>query len=229
MSGNIGRVSKKTISKFRNDILRWAKQGYRDYFWRKDSVSCYKKVIAELLLQRTGSKIIAAFCPQFFKKYPSWKKLAATTQKELERTLRPIGLSKQRAPRMLGLARIIAANNGRMPNARNQIEQLPGVGQYVTNAIELLCFERPSPLLDVNMARVLERYFGPRRLADIRYDPYLQSLAKEIVDSRESARVNFAILDFAHQICTSRKPLCHECPLSVACRFARMARRAPQH
>ena len=44
----------------------------------------------------------------------------------------------------------------------------------VANAILLVCHEQPEPLLDSNMARVIERVFGPRKLADIRYDPYLQ-------------------------------------------------------
>ncbi len=50
----------------------------------------------------------------------------------------------------------------------------------------LLCNRKPRPLLDVNMSRVLERYFGPRSLADIRYDPYLQNLAQRLVACDDS-------------------------------------------
>ena len=49
----------------------------------------------------------------------------------------------------------------------------------------LLCHNQPFPMIDVNMARVLERYFGTRKLVDIRYDNYLQSLAKRVVSLRE--------------------------------------------
>jgi adenine-specific DNA glycosylase len=46
-----------------------------------------------------------------------------------------------------------------------KIASLPGIGQYVANAVLLFAHGRSEPLLDANVARVLERHFGPRRLA----------------------------------------------------------------
>jgi adenine-specific DNA glycosylase len=57
----------------------------------------------------------------------------------------------------------------------------------------------------VKLARVLERVFGPRRLSDIRYDPYLQDLALRIVQHKDPARINWAFLDLAAMICTIPK------------------------
>lgn len=54
---------------------------------------------------------------------------------------------------------------------------MPMMGQYITNAFELYILnilKKKSPLLDVNMARLLERFFGERKLADIRHDPYFR-------------------------------------------------------
>ena len=70
------------------------------------------------------------------------------------------------------------------------------------------------------MARVLERVFGPRGQADIRYDPYLQSLAHRVTDADTSLDVNFAILDHAALTCTIRKPACDRCVVSSLCRSA---------
>jgi A/G-specific adenine glycosylase len=67
------------------------------------------------------------------------------------------------------------------------------------------------------MARVLERYFGERKKADIRYDPYLQSLAKRIVNHVYSKEINWAILDIAALICRARNPLHEKCPLREHC------------
>ena len=49
------------------------------------------------------------------------------------------------------------------------------MAQYIANVVELIIFNQPSPLLDVNMARELERLFGARQMADIRFDTYLQN------------------------------------------------------
>jgi A/G-specific adenine glycosylase len=110
---------------------------------------------------------------------------------------------------------------GVFPRRREEIEKLPNIGQYIANAILLLCHGEPQPLLDVNMARVLERFFGPRTLADIRYDPYLQSLAKAVVNSSDPVLINWAILDHATLICRISGPLCSGCPLSSKCKFAK--------
>ncbi|HEX5733370.1 MAG TPA: hypothetical protein VF131_11105 [Blastocatellia bacterium] len=73
------------------------------------------------------------------------------------------------------------------------------------------------------MARVLERFFGPRKLADIRYDPYLQSLAKKVVEGGNPIHLNWALLDHASLICKQGKPLCNICPLVSRCLYAQAA------
>ena len=73
-------------------------------------------------------------------------------------------------------------------------------------------------MLDVIMARVLERYFGPRKLADIRYDPYLQTLSRQVVKTRPVG-LNWAILDLGAMICTASNPKCSSCPMASTCLF----------
>lgn len=118
----------------------------------------------------------------------------------------------------------MARRNGRFPRDRQEIEGLPGVGQYIANAIQLFCHGEPMPLLDVNMARVLERYFRPRQLADIRYDPYLQELSLRIVNCNDPQQMNWAILDFAGIICKVKDPKHEICPLSKGCFFLKQMR-----
>jgi len=107
--------------------------------------------------------------------------------------------------------------NGRFPKDRDAIEALPGIGQYIANAVMLFCHGQSRPLLDVNMARVLERVFGPRKLVDIRHDPYLQELASRVARCKNSAKLNWAILDLGATICLAKNPRCRECPLVSMC------------
>jgi A/G-specific adenine glycosylase len=113
----------------------------------------------------------------------------------------------------------MARRNGRFPTKREEIESLPGIGQYIANAIEVFCSNKRRPLLDVNMARVLERYFGPRKLADIRYDPYLQKLAHDVLPRKKIKEFNWAILDFGALVCKARNPACNNCSLAKKCKF----------
>ncbi len=113
----------------------------------------------------------------------------------------------------------MAKRNGRFPKTREEIEKIPAVGQYIANAVLMFCHEQPQPLLDVNMARVLERFFGPRKLADIRDDPYLQQLSRAVLPKKKFKEFNWAILDFASIICKSKKPFCSKCCLSQRCNY----------
>ena len=210
-----------SIQHFRAKVLEWYRKHGRRFPWRRRSASNYKKIIAEVLLQRTRAETVAKFFPIFVTQYPTWSKLAMANESELIALIRPVGLWRRRSTTLMNLAREMVKRNRRFPKDREQLEALPGVGQYIANSIMLLCHNNPQPLLDANMARVLERYFGPRTLSDIRYDPYLQHLAKKVVDCPDSIALNWAILDFAAKICSIRNPKCSQCVLASECSFAK--------
>lgn len=201
-------------------ILDWYATCGRRYFWRNETATLYQKVTAEILLQRTRSDTVALFLPKFYKRFPSWKELSSSDQDDLRKFLYPLGLWKQRAKTLLKLANEMVNRDGKFPTDYYEIRDLPSVGQYIANAIVLFSFNEPRPLLDVNMVRVLERYFGPRELVDIRDDPYIQNLAHTIVfNSGAYADINFAILDLAALIC-KKTPLCQQCPVKIGCKLA---------
>lgn len=210
-------VRQETLLEFRRRLLAWYENNGREFPWRRKSASKYKLVISELLLQRTRAETVANFFGVFISEYPSWKKLAEAKESEIGKVIQPIGLWKRRAPTLKQLAIVIVKRNGRLPRMRAEIEALPGIGQYIANAILLLCHGEPQPLLDASMARVLERVFGPRKLADIRYDPYLQELSFKAVQCKESKEINWAILDLAASKCLPKKPRCNACPLESMC------------
>jgi A/G-specific adenine glycosylase len=212
-------ITDQKIKIFQNKILCWYENNGRHFPWRNKSATNYQKIISEALLQRTRAEVVAKFFPNFIKKYPSWNQLGNANEEELQDILKPLGLYKQRGSRLYRLAQILKNKKGRFPKNRADVEELPLMGQYITNAYELFILKRPSPLLDVNMARVLERYFGPRQKADIRHDPYLQDLSKKVVNHTNFKEVNWAILDFGSLICTARKPKCFDCLFVKTCNY----------
>ena len=216
---NRPHIPETAIHRFRTQMLDWYRGHGRRFPWRKRSASNYKKIIAEVLLQRTRAETVAEFFPVFVARYPSWSRLAAASDNELKSLIRPLGLWRRRSTVLTNLAREMVKRNGRFPKDRESLETLPGVGQYIANSVLLLCHNKPQPLLDTNMARVLERYFGPRKLRDIRYDPYLQRLATLVIDCPDSTTVNWAILDYAASTCSIRRPKCDHCNLAPDCRF----------
>lgn len=217
-------IKADTLAFFRRKLLAWFRRYGRRLPWRKTSARSYELIVAEILLKRTRAETVRSYFPAFLKRFPSWGVLAAATEGQLRSYLQPIGLWRQRAAALRALAAEMVRRRGRFPRDREAIERLPGVGQYVANAILLFCHGERQPLVDVNMARVLERFFGPRQLVDIRDCPYLQSLAKTVVNTGEAVSVNWAVLDLAALVCRVRSPDCRACPLNRRCRFAQERR-----
>jgi A/G-specific adenine glycosylase len=215
------RSEKLKLTRLARDLVAWSRASGREFPWRSPRTTTYEKIAVEVLLQRTTASAVATFYEQFFARFPGWGSLAAATAADLEQFLKPLGLRRRRAASLLGLARYASENDGRFPSDPAEHVSIPAVGQYVSNAILMFQHGKAVPLVDVNMARVIERVVRPRRLADIRYDPWLQDAARWFVKGGQPAEANWAILDFAALVCKARRPLCETCPVNRYCSYFR--------
>lgn len=198
----------------------WYTHHGREFPWRTPEASVFELVVTEILVQRTRAETVAKLYQQFFNRYRSWTDLQDSSLCELEEMLKPIGLWKRRAKAMKDLAQALKKTGYFFPSSRSEIERLPAVGQYVANAIELFLHGRSRPLLDTNMSRVLERYFRKRDLADIRHDPWLQSIARAFIEKAPNPSIlNWAVLDLGAMICKPSNPSCNSCPLWKGCNY----------
>ncbi|MCK4785042.1 MAG: hypothetical protein KAV87_14925 [Desulfobacteraceae bacterium] len=204
---------------FRERLRKWFSKNRRSFPWRT-STDAYIICIAEVFLQQTSAAKVAELIGPFAHKYPSWTALAAATVEEIESAIHPLGLFRRRAQTLHRLANAIT-QTGELPRTRQGLENLPGIGQYIANVLLVVLQHKREPFLDVNMSRVLERFFGPREMADIRDDPFLQILARKIMNVRDVLEANWMILDFAAIICLKRKPRCLDCPLFQNCQHVR--------
>lgn len=211
------RGEKAKITRFRKDLLIWFEENGRDFPWRSARASDFERICVEVLLQRTRAETVAKIYSAFFGRFTSWNDIAATSVEELEEHFKPIGLWYRRARSMRALAEYAAARDGVFPSDPMELAKAPAVGQYVQNAILLFQHGEARPLLDVNMARVIERFVRPRRLADIRHDPWLQAAAHWLVKGEQAVEVNWAVLDFGSAICSARGPKCAGCPVESRC------------
>ena len=201
-------------------LVDWYQEAGRDFPWRRPGAGVYQRVVSEVLLQQTTARAVARQYEEFFSRFPSWRSLAEAHNSELEQRLRPLGLWQRRARALKSLGGAVVDNKERLPRDREALEQFPAIGQYVASAVLVFAHGLPEPLLDVNMARVLERYFGTRTRADIRYDPFLQAAARTCIRGQDPAIVNWAFLDLGSLVCTARGPRCEACPLRRGCHYA---------
>jgi len=217
-------VDKSVIPWFRRSILRWYDDHGRRLPWRERERTEYEVLIAELLLQRTTAVQVAQSFEPFIKKYPSWLALKRASQAQLAASLEPLGLSRQKARVLKALAPAVLERGGKLPKRRDSLQKLPGVGQYIASAVLTTLFGRREAFVDANMARVLERFWDARTYADIRDDPYIQTLARRVVNCQRALDLNWGVLDLGGLICRPRSPKCSDCPLESRCHASDVAR-----
>lgn len=199
----------------------WFEREGRHFSWRNDCLQDWKLLLAEILLQQTQAGRVEKFLDEFFCRYPTLESIASEDEEQLALVLAPLGLQNRRARRIKQLVTVLLENGGQVPRTRDGLLGLPGVGQYVANAYLCVAHGLALPSLDVNMARILERLFGPRQLVDIRYDPHLRETSNLVVQSAGDPRlVNWAMLDLGALYCTARAPKCEHCPLNSCCMTA---------
>lgn len=214
----LSRGEKVKITRLRKDLLAWFEVNGRDLPWRRPSASVFERICVEVLLQRTRAETVAKVYPVFFGRFQGWNDIAAVSIKDLEEHFKPIGLWSRRARSMRALAKYAAERGGAFPRDPVELAKAPAVGQYVQNAILLFQHGEARPLLDVNMARVIERFVRRRKLADIRHDPWLQAAAHWLVKGEQAVEVNWAVLDFGSALCVARSPRCASCLVYSRCR-----------
>ena len=202
-------------------LIGWFATHGREFQWRGAAAGEYERICVEVLLQRTRAERIDEYFDWFFFRFPNWESLRWASIAELEAALMPLGLWRRRAQALSGLAKYATASGGRFPSNRTELEAIPAVGQYVASAILLFQHGQSEPLLDSNMARVLERYVRPRKLSDIRYDPWLQAAGKKLVSSADPIKTNWAVLDLGGMICRPQRADCAACPIKRGCSYAR--------
>ena len=209
---------------FRASISGWGTHNRSSFPWREPRGSAFELVLAEVLLQQTRAESVAEAFGEIIEHCVDWSTLEQIPLRDLETLLRPLGLHKRRAAVLKALAQRV--NQAGLPTTAMTLQELPGIGQYMSRAIAAQLFSEVVAPVDTNVARVLERVFGPRQLADIRYDPYLQSLALALVPQSDPGGYLLDLLDFARTVCRPRSPRCQRCPM-FACRFRSNALNSP--
>ena len=212
-------ISEKKAVIFQQAILDWYEKNRRGYIWRGQS-DPYKILISEIMLQQTNADRVLAVYQRFIQQYPGIRELAQARLPDLMTIIKPIGLG-YRAHRLKRVAeKLVAEYDGDLPAREEALLALPGVGQYITNAILCFAFDKKVAMVDVNVVRLYHRVFGiTSEKHRPRDDRKLWKFAQEMLPVNRFKEYNLALIDLSAQICTSRKPKCDECPASSICYF----------
>jgi A/G-specific adenine glycosylase len=113
---------------------------------------------------------------------------------------------------------IVGRFEGRLPDTKEQLITLPGIGAYTAGAIASIAFGRREPVVDGNVIRVLCRLFriqdDPKKSA---VQKELWTLAEGLLPASRVGDFNQALMELGSEICLPRNPHCEACPLNRQC------------
>jgi A/G-specific adenine glycosylase len=109
--------------------------------------------------------------------------------------------------------------NGQIPHSFEDLISLPGVNHYIASAVRCFAFGYPDILLDTNTVRVAGRVFGLPITDSSRRSKLFREVLERFMDSKHPRELNFALIDFAAEICKPKASLHDMCPIHDYCRF----------
>jgi len=197
-------------------LLKWYLTHKRELSWRRTR-DPYAILVSEIMLQQTQVSRVQEKLPAFLREFPTVQKLARASGAEVIRAWQGMGYNK-RAVHLRALAGMVVKRfDGRIPSEPSQLLKLPGIGKYTAHAIACFAFRRRVPVVDVNVRRVLSRYFWKMKsLSDVKPETVIWKIAAEVLHNNAS-EWNQALMDLGATICTGAKARCDYCPIQLRC------------
>ena len=202
-------------------LLNWFADHARDLSWRRERTP-YRVWLAEVMLQQTRAGTVGPYYERFLARFPTLEALAAAPLEDVLRVWEGLGYYA-RARNLHDTARqIVKERGGRLPETARELRRLPGVGEYIANAVASIAFGHPVAAVDGNVRRVLARLFA------VAGDPLrpparqrLDELAASLLPPDRAGLFNEALMELGAAVCRPRRPRCDDCPLAGDCQAHR--------
>lgn len=110
----------------------------------------YKTLISTLLSSRTKDEVTLKACKRLFKVAPDLKSLSQISQPNIQKNIYPVGFYKTKSKYLIELAKVI----DKVPNTREELMKLPGVGRKTANLVLNRAFGIPAIAVDTHVHRI---------------------------------------------------------------------------
>lgn len=209
---------------FSERLVHWYKLNKRDLPWR-NTQDPYRIWLSEIILQQTRVDQGMSYYLKFVKEFPTIHQLAKASEEKVLKMWQGLGYYS-RARNLHATAKTVSKDmKGNFPASFEDILKLKGVGVYTAAAIASFAFNKPHAVVDGNVYRVLSRVFGLKTPIDsTKGKKDFNELANALIDIRNPALFNQAIMEFGAIQCKPQKPDCSNCVLNYTC-YARQKNR----
>lgn len=175
----------------------------------------YELVIAVMLSAQTTDVSVNLVTAKLFNLYKDLESLANASLKDIEDVIHSIGLYKNKAKNVIGIAQtLINKYQGVVPSDKDELQTLPGVGNKTAGVIRAEFFKIPDLPVDTHILRIAKRFSLVKKDAT---PLEVEMKLKKLVDESNWIKLHHQLIHFGRYLCTARKPACDSCGLKDIC------------
>ncbi len=200
-----------------SNLLAWWDTGHTALPWREQPTP-YAIWVSEIMLQQTQINTVIPYYQRWMTRFPTVQDLAAASLDEVLKLWEGLGYYSRARNLHAAAQTIVNEHDGQLPTTVPDLLTLKGIGRYTAGAIASIAFDKPAPILDGNVIRVLSR------LTDLAEDvtktatkKRLWQMATDLVPMKRPGDFNQAMMELGQRVCLSAKPHCLLCPLRDDC------------
>ncbi len=194
----------------------WFLENKRSFPWRENATP-YRVWVSEVMLQQTRAQVVISYFERWMELFPTIQDLAAAPIERVIKAWEGLGYYSRARNLHAGARQIVQEHRGELPNTKEALLAIPGLGPYTVAAILSFGFKQRAAAVDGNVLRVISRYAwidedigktsGKRRI---------EAFANEFLSEDQPWVTTEALIELGATICTP-VPRCEECPLKPSC------------
>ena len=156
------------------------------------------------MLQQTQVDTVLPYYDRFIERFPTVGDLADGEEAEVLKLWSGLGYYNRARNLHKAAKRLMSEFEGRVPDEYDDLIRLPGIGRYMAGALLSIAFNKPYPIVDGNVRRVLSRLHGWMEASD----SDVWSAAEALASSGEPREVNQGMMELGATLCLPRAPRC---------------------
>ncbi len=200
----------------KNKILDYLDELYPNPKCELEYNKDYELLIATVLSAQCTDKRVNMVTKVLFSKYNVFD-LVNVPIKEIEKIIKPCGTYTRKALYIKEMAKSLVENyEGKVPNNREYLESLPGVGRKTCNVVLSNIYDVPAIAVDTHVKRVSER-LGLAKVTDSVLETEKKLMKK--FPKEKWSKLHHQMVLFGRYHCKSRNPECVNCDLKECCKF----------
>jgi endonuclease-3 len=176
----------------------------------------FELLVAVLLSAQATDVSVNAATRKLFPKANTPQKIAKLGVVGVTPFIKTIGLYRTKAKHLIETCELLLAHHGgAVPEHREALEALPGVGRKTANVVLNTAFGWESIAVDTHIFRVANRTkIGPGKTV-----MEVEKRLERLVPSAYKRNAHHWLILHGRYICKARKPECWRCPINDLCEF----------